>query len=126
MLHDLGSSWLDTARLLLRGARQLGYDKQFLLLNRGSGDIRGLSPFCSSVLQAWQVFGFKQPTSEIWGLWLFKEPLFFSNFLTCQMLQSASLRTSLLEAGCTGVGHLLRARDSLLHLLRTRINSTRL
>lgn len=42
------------------------------------------------------------------------------------MLESASLRTCLLEAGCNKVGHLLRASDTLLHLLGTRIKATRL
>lgn len=30
--------------------------------------------------------GFKQSTSQMSGLWLFKEPLLFSNFLTSQTL----------------------------------------
>lgn len=95
---------------------------QLFLLNPGSGDITGLDTFYSSVLQAWQIFAFKQPMSDIQSLWVYKELLCFNSFLSTQMLQSANLRTSLCVAGCTNLDHLLKTRDSSLHLLRKRIN----
>lgn len=59
---------------------------------------------------------------EIQGLWVFKELRCLNSFLSTQMLQSANLRTSLCEAGGTNLDHLLKTRDSSLHLLRKRIN----
>lgn len=63
---------------------------------------------------------------ETQGLRVYKALLCFNSLLSAQMLQSANLRTSLCVAGCTNLDHLLKTRDSSLHLLRKRINETRL
>lgn len=58
------------------------------------------------------------------GMWLFEEPLFFNNFLRTQTLQSASLRSSLREAGCTKLGHLMKMTATSMDTLRARSNIT--
>ncbi|TDH11028.1 hypothetical protein EPR50_G00081890 [Perca flavescens] len=91
LLYKCGPSWLDTARLLLRRAGRLGYDKQFFLLRTEEMDLNGLTSFYNSVLQAWQ---------------------------------SASLRASLREAGCTKLGHLMKMTAISVDVLRARTNIT--
>ncbi|KAJ3599422.1 hypothetical protein NHX12_033385 [Muraenolepis orangiensis] len=85
-------------------------------------DLSGLTPFYTSVLQAWHTFKFTRATSEMPGMWVFEEPLFFNGLLRARTLQSASLRTSLREAGCTKVGHLMKAKAT--SLLRRRSNTS--
>ncbi|KAJ3605708.1 hypothetical protein NHX12_027752 [Muraenolepis orangiensis] len=74
---------------------------RLFLLNPEELDLSGLTPFYTSVLQAWHTFKFTSATSEMLGMWVFEEPLFFNGLLRARTLQSASLRTSLREAGCT-------------------------
>lgn len=71
LLYNSGLDWLDTARLLLRRAGRLGYDKQLFLLQPEDVILAGLTPFYSSVLQAWHIFRFDRNTDETPGMWLF-------------------------------------------------------
>ena len=50
LLYNCGPSWFDVARLLLKRAGRLGYDKQLFLLQLEDVDLTGLTPFYSSVL----------------------------------------------------------------------------
>ncbi len=50
--------------------------------------------------------------------------MFFNSFLKTQTLQSASLRTSLREAGCNKLGHLLKMTATSVNTLRARTNIT--
>ena len=124
LLYKCGPSWLDTARLLLRRAGRLGYDKQLFLLRTEDVDLNGLTSFYNSVLQAWQVLQYSRDVKETPGMWLFEEPLFFNNFLGTRTLQSASLRASLREAGCTKLGHLMKMTAISVDVLRVRSNIT--
>jgi len=77
ILYDCGRRWLEMAELLLRKAGCVGYSKQFFLCNFSEIDQTGLTQFYESVLQAWQVFRVTRDPTEIPGMWLFDEPLFF-------------------------------------------------
>jgi len=107
---------------LLRRVGWLDYDRQLFVLQPTDLDLAGLTPFCSSVLQAWQVFEIACVASESLGMWLFEEPLFFSNYTETQTLQSASLRTRLREAGCTGLGRLMRVAGTPVDAQRKNSN----
>uniref|UniRef100_A0A8D3BRM1 Reverse transcriptase domain-containing protein n=1 Tax=Scophthalmus maximus TaxID=52904 RepID=A0A8D3BRM1_SCOMX len=124
LLFNCVPRWCDTARLLLRRAGRLGYDKHLFLLQLGDVDLTGLTPFYSSVLEAWQIFQVTRNVNETPGLWVFEEPLFFSNFLRTRTLQSASLRANLREAGCTKLGHLMRMTAASVNRLRETSNIT--
>ncbi|KAJ3587993.1 hypothetical protein NHX12_011587, partial [Muraenolepis orangiensis] len=124
LLYDCGPSWLNFGKLLLRSVGRFGYHKQLFLLNPEELDLSGLTPFYTSVLQAWHTFKFTRATSEMPGMWVFEEPLFFNGLLRARTLQSASLRTSLREAGCTKVGHLMKAKATSLEALRRRSNTS--
>ncbi|KAJ3605666.1 hypothetical protein NHX12_027711 [Muraenolepis orangiensis] len=124
LLYDCGPSWLNFGKLLLRSVGRFGYHKQLFLLNPEELDLSGLTPFYTSVLQAWHTFKFTRATSEMPGMWVFEEPLFFNVLLRARTLQSASLRTSLREAGCTKVGHLMKAKATSLEALRRRSNTS--
>lgn len=102
----------------------MGYDKHLFLLQLGDVDLTGLTPFYSSVLEAWQIFQVTRNVNETPGLWVFEEPLFFSNFLRTRTLQSASLRANLREAGCTKLGHLMRMTAASVNRLRETSNIT--
>ncbi|KAJ3586493.1 hypothetical protein NHX12_012891, partial [Muraenolepis orangiensis] len=123
LLYDCGPSWLNFGKLLLRSVGRFGH-KQLFLLNPEELDLSGLTPFYTSVLQAWHTFKFTRATSEMPGMWVFEEPLFFNGLLRARTLQSASLRTSLREAGCTKVGHLMKAKATSLEALRRRSNTS--
>lgn len=90
LLYNFGLSWQDTARLLLRRAGRLGYDKQPELV-----DLTGLTPFYLSVLHSWQVFKAHRELAMTPGMWLFEEPLFYTALIKTQILSSASLRSNL-------------------------------
>lgn len=74
LLYTSGPGWLDTARLLLRRAGRLGYDKQLFLLQPEDVALAGLTPFYSSVLQAWQILRPARTADETPGTWLSEEP----------------------------------------------------
>uniref|UniRef100_A0A671WHQ0 Reverse transcriptase domain-containing protein n=1 Tax=Sparus aurata TaxID=8175 RepID=A0A671WHQ0_SPAAU len=124
LLYNCTPSWCDTARPLLRRAGRLGYDKQLFLLKLEDVDISGLTPFYTSVLQAWQVFKIERNKKETRGMWLFEEPLFFSDLLKSKTLQSASLRAKFREAGCTKLGHLLKTTATSVDAPRDNSNIT--
>ncbi|KAJ3599091.1 hypothetical protein NHX12_033054 [Muraenolepis orangiensis] len=124
LLYDCSPSWLNFGKLLLRSVGRFSYHKQLFLLNPEELDLSGLTPFYTSVLQAWHTFKFTRATSEMPGMWVFEEPLFFNGLLRARTLQSASLRTSLREAGCTKVGHLMKAKATSLEALRRRSNTS--
>ena len=124
LLYNCGPSWFDTARLLLKRAGRLGYDKQLFLLKSEDVDLTGLTPFYSSVLQAWQIFKATRTKNETPGMWLFEEPLFFNTLIQTQTLQSASLRAYFREAGCTKLGHLMKMTATSVDILRQRSNIT--
>lgn len=128
LLYTHGLSWMDTARLLLRRAGRLGYDKHLFLLRPGEADLSGLTPFYSSVLQAWQVFHVNRVQVGTPGMWLLEEPLFFNAFVNAQTLSSVTLRSRLREAGCVKLGHLMKASHSSMDRLGevTQIRSSRL
>uniref|UniRef100_A0A3Q3ERM5 Reverse transcriptase domain-containing protein n=1 Tax=Labrus bergylta TaxID=56723 RepID=A0A3Q3ERM5_9LABR len=124
LLFTCGPSWMDIARLLLRRAGRLGYTKQLFLLKLEEVDLTGLTSFYMSVMQAWKMYTFKRKKTESLGMWIFEEPLFFNDFIRTPTLQSASLRASFREAGCTKLGHLVRLTlDALKE--RTNITSSR-
>ncbi|KAJ3609187.1 hypothetical protein NHX12_023711, partial [Muraenolepis orangiensis] len=77
LLYDCGPSWLNIGKLLLRSVGGFGYHKQLFLLTPEELDLSGLTPFYTSVLQAWHIFKFSCATSEMPGMWVFEEPLFF-------------------------------------------------
>ncbi len=52
--------------------------------------------------------------SALPGMWIFEEPLFYDDFLYVNFLNSASLHSALREAGCTKLGHLVKAMHSSL------------
>ncbi|XP_075968244.1 adhesion G-protein coupled receptor G6 [Anarhichas minor] len=108
LLYSFGLPWTDTACVLLRRARRLGYDKHLFLLQAQSVDLTGLTPFYQSVLQAWRVFTVHRRAVTTPGMWLFEEPLFGSSYITSQVLTSVSLRSRLREAGCVKLGHLMK------------------
>lgn len=87
LLYSFGPGWIDMARLLLRKAGRLGYDKQLFLLHQENMDLCGLSLFYCSVLEAWQIFCFKHVSEEKPGMWLFEEPLFFNGLIPTKTLQ---------------------------------------
>uniref|UniRef100_A0A4W6F6F5 Reverse transcriptase domain-containing protein n=1 Tax=Lates calcarifer TaxID=8187 RepID=A0A4W6F6F5_LATCA len=124
ILYNSGPSWLDTARLLLRRAGRLDYDKQLFLVESADLDLSGLTSFYSSVLQAWQGFKFQRAGNQTPGMWVFEEPLFCNGFLKTLALQSASLRTSLRGAGCTKVGHLMKLTAVPVNVRRERSKIT--
>ncbi|KAJ3609348.1 hypothetical protein NHX12_023871 [Muraenolepis orangiensis] len=78
LLYDCGPSCLNFGKLLLRSVGRFGYHKQLFLLNPEELDLSGLTPFYTSVLQAWHTFKFTRATSEMPGMWVFEEPLFFN------------------------------------------------
>ncbi|KAK5852456.1 hypothetical protein PBY51_023923 [Eleginops maclovinus] len=124
LLYDSGPSWLEMAKLLLRRVGRLGYQKQQFLLTPEDVDLSGLTPFYTSVLQAWQIFKISRVINEIPGMWLFEEPLFFNKLIRIRSLQSASLQASLREAGCTKLGHLMKSKMTSLEILRRKSNIT--
>ena len=127
ILYDCEARWLSTARLILRKAGRLGYDKHLFLLNLREADITGLTPFYASVLEAWQVFQASRTPGGLPGMWIFEEPLFFNDFLRTETLSSPSLRAALREAGCVKLGHLLKATRTSAEVLgrMANIRSTR-
>lgn len=108
LLYTTGLPWTDIARLLLRKAGRLGYDKHLFLIQPQAVDLTGLTSFYRSVLQAWQISTFKRKTGTTPGMWLFEEPLFGNTTITSQVLSSASLRVRMREAGLVKLGHLLK------------------
>ncbi|KAJ3582193.1 hypothetical protein NHX12_015766, partial [Muraenolepis orangiensis] len=68
LLYDCGPSWLNFGKLLLRSVGRFGYHKQLFLLNPEELDLSGLTPFYTSVLQAWHTFKFTRATSEMPGI----------------------------------------------------------
>lgn len=128
LLYVCGPRWCDTARILLRRAGRLGYDKHLFLLQLADVDLTGLTSFYSSVLQVWQIFKVTREETTTPGFWLFEEPLFFNNFLRTRLLQSASLRSNFCEVGCTKLGHLMKMTATSVNSLRARssISSARL
>uniref|UniRef100_H3CBT1 Reverse transcriptase zinc-binding domain-containing protein n=1 Tax=Tetraodon nigroviridis TaxID=99883 RepID=H3CBT1_TETNG len=116
ILYTSGPGWIETARLLLRRAGRLGYDKQLFLLQPENVCQGGLAPFYSSVLQAWRTFRFSRTTEETAGMWVFEEPLFFNRILR------SHLRARFRAAGCTKLGHLMA--PTCLENLRTKSNIT--
>ena len=128
LLYQCGARWLDTAELLLRRVGRLGYGRQLFLTRLQEVDLNGLSPFYSSVLQAWQVLEATRDPEETPGRWLFEEPLFYNSFIEAPTLSSASLRSALREAGCVKLGQLLKATETSVELLgqMARIRSSRL
>ena len=128
LLYHCGARWLETAELLLRRVGRLGYGRQLFLVRLNELDLNGLAPFYRSVLEAWQVLEATRDREETPGMWLFEEPLFFNSFIETQTLSSASLRSSLREAGCVKLGHLLKATETSVEVLgqMARIRSSRL
>ena len=128
LLYRDGSSWVDTAYILMRRVGCLGLDKHLFLLKLEGGDLPGLTPFYESVMQAWRVFVKSRKASTPPGMWLFKEPLFHNTAIQSRVLGSASLRSCLLGVGCTKLGHLMRNRNRSLEELgeRAGIRSSRL
>ncbi|KAJ3608825.1 hypothetical protein NHX12_023355 [Muraenolepis orangiensis] len=59
---------------------------KLFLLNPEELDQSGLTPFYTSVLQAWHTFKFTRATSEMPGMWVFEEPLFFNGLLRARTL----------------------------------------
>lgn len=128
LLYDCCPSWCDTDRLLLRRTGQLGYDRQLFLLEQETVDFTDVTPFYSSVLQAWWIFKTVGDTNVPPGMRLFEEPLFYNTFIKTRTLQSASLRASLRIAGCTKLGHLMKMTSTAMEALmeRSNISSVRL
>ena len=127
-LYDCGHKWIETAQLILRRAGRLGYSRQLFLCRLEEVDLTGITPFYSTVLQAWQAFVTTRDAGEPAGMWLFEEPLFYNPFIETQTLSSASLRSSLREAGCVKVGHLIKTTATSVATLgqMANIKSSRL
>lgn len=106
--------WHETATLLLQKVGRLGYSKQFFLLKLEEVQVTGLTSFYDSVLQACQTLKVSRDPSALPGMWIFEEPLFYNDFLYANSLNSASLRSALREAGCTKLGHFVKAMHSSL------------
>ncbi len=81
-------------------------------------DLTGLTPFYSSVLQAWQVFKFTHATNETPGMWLLEEPLFFNSFIRTQTLQSASLLSQSQKCWLHKTGSLMKMTTASMDILR--------
>uniref|UniRef100_A0A3B3DKH2 Reverse transcriptase domain-containing protein n=1 Tax=Oryzias melastigma TaxID=30732 RepID=A0A3B3DKH2_ORYME len=120
LLHHYGARWLDTAYTLLRRAGRLGYDKQLFLLNKGTPDLMGLSPYYGSVLNAWQAFKMKRENMLTPGPWTLQEPLFYNGAISTDLLDSLSVRAALQEAGCVKLGHLAASLETLEQKVRLR------
>lgn len=110
LLYQCGLRWQETAEQLLRRVSHLGYSIQLFLLRRGEVDLTGLTPFYTSVLEAWQGLEHTRDSGASPGMWLLEEPLLYNSFITPQIL-SSSLRLALQKAGCVKVGHLLVVQD---------------
>ncbi|KAI3375076.1 hypothetical protein L3Q82_021594 [Scortum barcoo] len=103
----------------------LGPDLHAVLLECfGTGSL----PVSCIPYKVWQIFKIARNTNETPGMWLFEEPLFFNDLIKTQALQSASLQARFSEAGCTKLGHLMRAAATSVDTLRenSRITSFRL
>ena len=108
-LYGCGLCWLAPARLLLRQAGRLGLDKQLFLISSTEADLTGLTPFYSSVVNAWQTLEVKRTPDPRPGIWLFEEPLFYNNFLRTDTFSSPTLRNTFIGAGIIKLGHLTKA-----------------
>lgn len=84
--------------------------------------VTGLTSFYDSVLQSWQILRVSRDSGALSGMWIFEEPLFYNEFFCVNTLISSSLRSALREAGCTKLGHLLKAMHSSLVELRQLAN----
>lgn len=70
LLYGFGPRWCDTVRLLMRRGGCLSYDRHLFLLDLEDVDLTGLTPFYSSVLQAWKFFRATRDQAAPPGLFL--------------------------------------------------------
>ena len=128
LLYHQGLRWQETAQSILQRLGRFGYGKHLFLLRTSEIDGDGLTPFYSSLVQAWQVLKVERDPNARPGPWLMEEPLFFNDLIKSETLSSVTVRTTLREAGCVKLGHLLKCikpnRDILGPM--TNIRSSRL
>lgn len=107
LLYNKDFAWMNTALALLRKAGGMGLDKHLFLMNLQESELVDLTPFYKSVLEAWKVFSVARQPDLLAGPWLLEEPLFLNSFLPTHLLSSECLRSRLLAAGYTKLGHVL-------------------
>ncbi|KAK0155421.1 Transposon TX1 uncharacterized protein [Merluccius polli] len=91
-LYGTKKPWTDTASLLLRGVRNLAYDKHLFLLELDGVDISQTSVFYQSVLRAWRtVLKVRRDFSHFYGT-VGEEPLFHNPAIRSRILSSGSVQ----------------------------------
>ncbi|XP_060774396.1 uncharacterized protein LOC132884553 [Neoarius graeffei] len=69
------------------------------------------------VSECWRVLKVTRDPAPAVGLWLLEKPLFFNSLIRAEILSSASLRSSLREAGCVKLGYLLMSMEVLEQII---------
>lgn len=107
LLYGGSFSWVSVARLLLWRAGGLRLDRQLFLMEPQF--FTGLTPFYTSVLDAWKTLNHQRSPGYKPGLWLFEEPLFNNDLLCTTFFASATVKTAFIRAGVVKLGHLVQS-----------------
>lgn len=103
----------------------MGFDKHLFLMYLQESDLVDLTPYYKSMLEAWKVFTVSRSPDLSAGTWLLEEPLFFNPLFPSRLLSSACLRSRLLAAGYTKLGHVLNSSVEVI-TQRTKVKSARM
>jgi len=129
LLYHQSQSWITVACALLNRVGWLNLDRHLFLMNLKEMDLSGLPPFYASVLNAWQIFTVKREFSETQIFWGLEEPLIFNSHIPSAILESRTVRASLVRAGVHKICH-LRSNDQWITAeelaLKTGIHSVRI
>ncbi len=77
------------------------------------------------MLEAWKVITVTRSPDLSAGPWLLEEPLFFNSFFSSKFVSSACLRSRLVAAGYTKLGHVLTSKVEVISQ-RTKVKSARM
>ncbi len=66
------------------------------------------------MLEAWKVITVTRSPDLSAGPWLLEEPLFFNSFFSSKFVSSACLRSRLVAAGYTKLGHVLTSNVEVI------------
>ncbi len=99
LLYHKDVAWAHTARLILKNAGGLGFDKHLFIMDLEKVNLSKITLFYKSVLQSWKTVFNVDRNSDDTGHWVLEEPLFFNLMIQTRLLSSVSVSTVLKRNG---------------------------
>ncbi len=107
LLYHKDVAWAHTARLILKNAGGLGFDKHLFIMDLEKVNLSKITLFYKSVLQSWKTVFNVDRNSDDTGHWVLGEPLFFNLMIQTRHLSSVSVSTVLKRNGVVQIRQLL-------------------